>query len=174
MTWVLKNPDFRTVTRVVKAINRRFRNDIARARGDRFVIVDADSTIFDPSTLAARIGDLMVTPDTRARVVVNERTGTVVMGTDVKILPVIISHGSLSLSVFPDKPKREDKKKASDSSQEDEEPAEIKRLVKIGGDVTVRDVIDVLNSIGASPADLISILQAIKNAGALQGDLEII
>ncbi len=173
MTWVLNNPDFETATRIAKAINTAFRRDIASPMGDRFVVVDADGAGLDPSNLAARIGEMGVLPDARARVVVNERTVTVVMGGNVKILPVAISHGNLTLKVETPRPATA----GEDQNQNLMGGVETFRrdnIVMMGGNATVRDVIDVLNQIGAKPADLITILQALKNAGALQGELEII
>jgi len=172
MTWVIRHPDANTVTRVAKAINRHFHRSVARAKGNRFVIVDITGVLNDPAAIAAKIGELEVVPDTRARVVVNERTGTVVMGSEVKILPVAISHGNLTLRVVED-----DKNAAPDSGAptlDKGKTVRTERFINIGGDATVRDVIDVLNYIGAHPNDIITILQALKRAGALQGELEII
>ncbi|MCD4786554.1 MAG: flagellar basal body P-ring protein FlgI [Candidatus Eremiobacteraeota bacterium] len=162
MTWVLRNPDSTTVTRVAKAINRKMGGMTARTRGNRFIVIDMSRFGEDAASIVGRIGELEVIPDTRARVVVNERTGTVVMGERVKILPVVISHGNLTLSV-------ENKSKGSKQSTQKKG-----RLIKLGGDATVRDVIEVLNYIGANSNDIITILQALKNAGALQGGLEVI
>jgi len=172
MTWVLRNPDFNTASRMVKVINEKFHRTIASANGDRFVVVDMDGVESDVALVAATIGDLKVTPDSAARVVVNERTGTIVMGSEVKILPVIISHKNLTLNVGDGT--GEGKKSVKTGAAGATATGEGDRLIKLGGDATVRDVIDVLNYINASPADVISLLQALKNAGALQGDLEVL
>lgn len=170
MTWVLSNPDFKTATRIADAINKKFGSEVASVKGDRFVTVDVDGVQEDPANLAARIGDLDIVPDTKAVVVVNERTGTVIMGSNVKILPVILSHKNLTLKVEnPDKAK---KKQPKSGELGDGDDGYIRnRLVPVGGDATVKDVIDVLNQMGASPGDLIALLQALKNSGSLQGEL---
>lgn len=167
MTWVLRNPDSTTVTRVAKAINRKMGLMTAHTRGNRFVVIDMSRFGEDAASVADRIGELEVIPDTRARVVVNERTGTVVMGERVKILPVVIAHGNLTLSV-------EAKQRGSGRPGRQGKSQNKGRLINLGGNATVRDVIEVLNYIGAHPNDIITILQALKNAGALQGDLEVI
>jgi len=164
MTWVLRNPDSNTVTRVAKAINRKLGLMTAHTRGNRFIVIDMSRFSEDAAVIASRVGDIEVIPDTRARVVVNERTGTVVMGERVKILPVVISHGNLTVAVKGKNTIKSGKKSTEGKG----------RLIRLGGDATVRDVIDVLNYIGADPNDIITILQALKNAGALQGELEVI
>ncbi len=174
MTWVLRYPDFNTAARVARAINRHYPAPVAQTRGDRFVDVDVDLMDCDPTTLAAEIGELRVQPDMRARVVVNERTGTVVMGTDVKILPVSISHGDLSLTVTEEPEVNPNQPPGEEGAAPPPPRTRTERMVQLGGDSTVRDVIKIMNSIGATPKDIITILEALKNAGVLQGELEII
>lgn len=188
ITLVLRSPDFATADRVAQAINSRY-GRIARTNGDKFVIIDAVSHLDDPAGLMSRLGELEVVPDTIARVVVNERTGTVVMGANVKILPVVISHANLTLKVTktpstPSMTMRErelmgDEKAPvmADTAEIEAAPAPIvehKRLISIGGDATVKDVIDALNYLEIPPRDLITILQSLKRAGALQAELEVI
>ena len=218
ITLVLKSPDFKTADSIAKAINRHV-GRIARTSGDRFVIINAENHTEDPVNLMSKIGELEVTPDTIAKVVINERTGTVIMGSNVKILPVTISHGNLTLNVgkgnqalqmAPEenvKGRNRGKKtgssrvanattkkffKGGDGEDEDgtgglqnttktpeglnaiEQGPKSQRLIKLGGNATVKDVIDILNYLDISPRDLITILKALKRAGALQAQLEII
>ena len=208
ITLVLKSPDFKTADQIAKAINRRH-GLIAKTNGDKFVVINAQARSEDPVNLLSKIGALKVVPDNIAKVVVNERTGTVIMGANVKILPVVISHGNLTLNVSKAKQalsvpidseengkkrvgmkktffKRMDKDKkdgltglqnAGDpevAATNTAEPEVNKRLIKLGGNATVKDVIDTLNYLDIPPKDLITILKALKRAGALQATLEIL
>ncbi len=218
ITLVLKSPDFKTADSIAKAINGRM-GQIAKTNGDKFVVISAENYTEDPVNLMSKIGELEVIPDTIAKVVINERTGTVVMGANVKILPVTISHGNLTLNVGKNnqalqmdpeetaagkyKSKKAGARRVASAStkkffngnnEEDEEGTgglqnttktpegmnaveqspKSQRLIKLGGNATVKDVIDVLNYLEISPRDLITILKALKSAGALQAKLEII
>jgi flagellar P-ring protein precursor FlgI len=200
ITLALRSPDFNTAERVSKAINSRF-GGIAKPVDNRIVTVDVSGIAEDPVTFMSVIGELSVVPDNIARVVVNERTGTVIMGGNVKILPVAISHGTLALNVSnradagqgrqtaKTPPADVNKKEvaAVDGGIAEEELGSEgiqgnnqfssgpggKKIVKLGGDATVKDVVDVLNYLDVTPRDLITILQALKKAGALQAELEI-
>jgi flagellar P-ring protein precursor FlgI len=107
--------------------------------------------------LLALIENINVNVDTKAKVVLNERTGTVVLGGQVSIHPVAISHGDLSIEVKD--PSRGPK---------------VRRLAEIQEGTSVSDLVKVLNSIGAQPKDLTAIFQMLKQAGALQAELEVI
>ena len=98
-----------------------------------------------------------INPDTTAKVIVNEKTGTVVIGHGVKVAKVAITHGDLSVKVGEGK-----KKKDGD------------RIMMIESATSVGDLVKGMNKLGVTPKDLITILQAIKAAGALQGELEIL
>ena len=97
-----------------------------------------------------------INPDTKARVVINEKTGTVIIGNLVKISPIAISHGTLSIKVSDPKSKVK------------------KKTVNVIDGTTVGDLVNHLNILGVTPKDLITILQSIKAAGGLHGDLEIL
>ena len=112
--------------------------------------------------MLALIEGLDVTPDTRAKVVVNEKTGTVVIGDTVKISRVAISHGELSVKVGS----------SSASSSKGKDGGD--RVAVLDTGTSVGDLVKALNGLGVSPKDLITILQNIKAAGALQGELEIL
>jgi flagellar P-ring protein FlgI len=122
--------------------------------------------IITPSTYENRGVELMATieaidinPDQKARVVINEKTGTIVIGEKVKISKVGLSHGSLSLKVS------DDKNKKSKESADD-------KVTVLDMGANVGDLVQALNKLGVSPKDLISILQSVKAAGALHGELE--
>jgi flagellar P-ring protein precursor FlgI len=122
---------------------------------------------------------LDVVPDRRARVIVNERTGTVIMGEDVRIAPVGIAHGSLQVTVKVDlgvsqpAPFSEGQTVVVPDSTVQVEEGQAERLSLFKGGVSLRDLVAGLNALGITPQDLIAVLQAIKSAGALDADLEI-
>ncbi len=142
------------------------------------VSVPDDWQEFAPQFIA-RIEKLEVTPDTVARVVVNERTGTVVLGGNVKIREVAVAHGNLTLNVSTDYTASQpsaflgqgETAVVPDSGVQANE--ERGKLQVIPEGATIGDVVAALNAIGVSPRDLIAILQAIKAAGALDAEIEI-
>jgi flagellar P-ring protein precursor FlgI len=174
----LKNPDFNTAVRVADAINAyaedRFGRPVAREQDFRTIALDAPETIGVPR-LIAEIGELQVEPDTPARVVIDERTGTVVIGQNVQISTVAVTHGSLTVRIT----------EAPNVSQ----PAPLSRgetvvvpqtmvdasqtggqFAMVGG-TDLQRLVAGLNQIGLKPTGIIAILQAIKTAGALQAEL---
>ena len=123
----------------------------------------------------AEIGELSVEPDTAARVVIDSRTGTVVIGQDVQISTVAVTHGTLSVRVTETPtasqpgPLSQGKTVVSRRTQIDVEQAG--GQVPIVGGTSLRALVNGLNRIGVKPSGIIAILQAIKTAGALQADL---
>ena len=177
----LRSPDFTTASRVADAISSKIGEGLARALDASTVEVKIPpSSLKDVVGFLASIESIEVEPDTKAKVVVSERTGTVVLGGGVRILPVAIAHGGLSIEVttefdvsqpLPFAPSGETLLIPTTRLTAEERPA---RFRKVGGESTVEDLIKALNAIGATPRDIISILQAIKEAGALQAELEVI
>jgi len=170
----LFDADFTTASRVVKTINQDLGGKFASAKDAGTIdIVVPFNYEGDAVELMASIENLDVSSDTKARVVVNERTGTVVIGERVQIQTVAISHGNLSVQV-----------KATSSNQE--ESPEIRGPASTSGktkgnrvalfqkSASVGDLVKALNALGVTPKDLITILQTIKAAGALQGELEVL
>ena len=177
---VLKSSDFTTVSRAVRAINEHSGANVASALDGRTI------TILVPPDYSNRIIEFMalvenahVEVDNAARVVLNEKTGTIILGKDVKIAEVSIIHGSLSLQVGTNfqvsqpAPFGQGETKVvpeqTISVQEDKG-----RSVMLREGASVEEVVRALNTIGAGPRDVIAILQAIKAQGALQAELEII
>jgi flagellar P-ring protein precursor FlgI len=109
----------------------------------------------------ASIEAIQINPDSKAKVIVNEKTGTVIIGDKVKISKVAISHGNLSVKVG----KSKEGKEAANAVDE--------KVVLIEG-VSVGELVQTLNKLGVTPKDLITLLQSIKAAGALHGELEIL
>lgn len=129
-----------------------------------------------PQFIAA-VETLEVAPSSRARVVVNERTGTVVMGGDVRVREVAVAHGNLRVSVSTDNAATPPDAFGQGGQQivpnEQLDVAEESRQLQVVGGATIADVVSALNALGATPRDLIVILQAIKSAGALDAELVI-
>jgi flagellar P-ring protein precursor FlgI len=158
----LHNPDFTTSARLAKRINLDLAGKYATAKDAGTVdIVVPFSYEGRAVELLASIESLEVTPDTRARVIVNEKTGTVVIGENVRISRVAISHGDLTVKVDGMA-----KGKSKDQSSD--------RVAVLDTGTSVGDLVKAMNALGVSPKDLITILQNIKAAGALQGELEIL
>lgn len=197
----LINPDFTTVEKVKEVINKNLGDNVARS-------IDSSSLIIAiPESYQGRVPEwiatiekLEIVPDVVSKVVVNERTGTIVMGEHIRISTVAIAHGGISiqvkekLSVSQPLPFAPGSRRGSPAvvppesgtivspggstvvtpeteiSAKEEEGS----LVLIQGGVSLAELIKALNAIGVTPRDLISILQAIRAAGALQAELEII
>ncbi len=178
---VLKNPDFTTAKRLSAIINESIKAGIAMAKdaGRVRVAVPAD---YDGGLVEyiSRIELLEVIPDSVTKVVVNERTGTVVMGENIRISTVAISHADLSIEIktqylisqpAPFSATGETVVQPVERVTVDEGES---RLIILPGNVTLGEVVRALNLLGVTPRELVAILQAIKAAGALQADMEII
>jgi flagellar P-ring protein precursor FlgI len=150
----LNNPDFTTAARLVALVNAELGGKFASARDSATVDVVVPFN-YDGNTveLMARIENIRVVVDSKAKVVLNERTGTVVMGDRVSITPIAIAHGDLSIQVKGN--------------------AKGERLYELKG-ATVSDLVKLLNTLGVQPKDLTAIFQTIKANGALQAELEML
>jgi len=177
----LKGTDFATATKVVEAINQRFGPGRARARDGRTIEVDAPATANERVAFLGRLEELEVTPaPERAKVVVNSRTGSVVLNQAVRLAPVAVAHGNLKVTVGEDLAVSQPTAPlaggqtvaARQGKVAIEQPQAMLHHIKRGADLA--EVIRALNALGATPMDLISILQAMKAAGALEADLEVI
>ena len=174
----LKNPDFVTATRILDAINHfaggRYRAQIAFERDYRTIVLSKPRNV-GPVRFLAEIGELTVEPDTPARVVINERTGTVVIGRAVRISTVAVTHGNLTVRVTelpvvsqPNPFSRGETKVVPQTYVDVNEPG---AQVAILSGVDLQRLVRGLNQIGLKPSGIIAILQAIKTAGALQADV---
>jgi flagellar P-ring protein precursor FlgI len=182
VTFVLAEPDYGTAHRVATAINAQLRSGIARARDASGIEVTVPEDMQrELVAFLARVEDVAVEPDRRARVVVNERTGTVVSGGDVRISRVAISHGDLRVSVTnrvaasqPQFVSRTGPGVATavvtNTTIEVDEPAGVGFLASGS---TVADLVQSLARMKTSTRDIISILRAVKAAGALHAELVI-
>jgi flagellar P-ring protein precursor FlgI len=180
LSLVLSDANFSTAQEVANAINREFKHDIALLVDSRRVDIDAaGSGTTNIPVLLARVENLSVEVHRRAVVVVNERTGTVVMGNDVRLGAVSILHGNLSIEVATEfsvsQPNPLSQGQTTTTAQpvvKAEEAAA--RRIELTEGASIEQLIAGLQKIGATARDVIAILQAIKAAGALEADLEII
>jgi flagellar P-ring protein precursor FlgI len=176
----LKNPDFVTATRIIDAINRygqgRYRASMAFERDYRSIILSRPRTVA-PVRFIAEIGELLVEPDTPARVVIDERTGTVVIGRNVQVSTVAVTHGNLSVRItevpIVSQPAPFSRGETVVTPQTFIEANEPGAQVAILRGTDLQRLVRGLNQIGLKPTGIIAILQAIKAAGALQADLVI-
>ncbi|MEW5768480.1 MAG: flagellar basal body P-ring protein FlgI [bacterium] len=168
---VLNRPDFITASRLVEAINAVFGSQTAQARDASLVDVKVPAQYQEnPVGFVAMLEELKIKPDTIAKVVINERTGTIVVGEDVKISQVAVSHGKLSLTIEAEEEALGEGKEAEEKKATAATVME-KKLVLMKESARIADVVAALNSVGATPRDVIAILQAVKAAGALQAEL---
>jgi flagellar P-ring protein precursor FlgI len=174
----LANADYKTATNVADAINNyalaRFGRLVARERDGRMIAISRPKEI-SPTRFLAEIGDLQVDPDVPARVVINERTGTVVIGQDVQISTVAMTHGTLTVRVTEtadvSQPLPFSKGSTVVLPRTTIEATEPDAHIAYVGGASLQVLVDGLNRIGLKPTDIISILQAIKSAGALHAEL---
>lgn len=175
----LHGPDFTTAQRLAWTINNRFGKQMAQPVDSATVLVKIpDNYPGGIVEVAASIENLEIVPDAIAKVVIDERTGTVVMGENVRISTIAISHGNLTIEI-KEQPRVSQPLPFTGGTTQVIPESEIvvkegkENLMVIPAGVNIGEVVKALNAIGATPRDLIAILQAIKAAGALQAHLEI-
>jgi flagellar P-ring protein precursor FlgI len=176
MNLLLNNSDFTTASRVASAINTKFGNAAHAVDGRRVAVSVPTNYVQSPSAFIASIEGLEIRPDSAARVVVNERTGTVVMGGNVRIGNVSVAHGNLTVKVAEGANVSQPPALSGGSTvatpQTDISAQEAKaQLVELPTTSTVEDLTTAMNTVGATPRDLIAVLLAMDQAGALLGQL---
>lgn len=180
LTFVLADPDYTTASRVAAAINAQVGPGLAQARDASGIEIDIpDAQRAQLVGFVARVENVSVQPDRRAKVVINERTGTVVAGGDVSISRVAISHGDLKISIVTQNSVSQPvvigrggdgvRTAAVTNSQVDVEERSGPGYLASG--TTVSDLVQSLSRLKTSTRDVISILRAIKAAGALHAEL---
>ena len=181
VTLTLQQPDATTAVRLAAAINAAGIGELARAVDPSTVFVNVPVEM-QPRLMEfiAQIETLTLTVDAPARVVINERTGTIIMGSQLRISTVAISHGNLTIQVKEERDVSQPAPFAPRSARTVVVPKtdvnvkeEKGKLVVVPEGVSIGDVVQALNAIGVTPRDLISILQAVRQAGALLAELEI-
>lgn len=174
---VLRNPDFTTMTRVVAALNRRMGRKAALAVDSAVVEVTLDDAAkANPIGAMAVLEQVEIQQDIDARVVVNERTGTIIMGANVTIGQVALAHGNLSVSIRRENDISQPNAFAGGTTAEvtnvDVNIGEdVESLRIVGGDVTLGQLVKALNALGATPRDLMAIFTALQQSGALNAEL---
>ncbi|OPZ82348.1 MAG: Flagellar P-ring protein precursor [bacterium ADurb.Bin429] len=178
LTFALKQPDFTTAARLAAAVNAKY-SGTARARDAATIDVTLPAAYQEKRVeFIAALGELTVAPDTVARVVINERTGTVVVGGTVTVLPVALAQGNLTISINaallvsqPEALSGGDTVALPTADIEAKEPRVSFAQLKGG---TVEELVRILNAMKVSAREIIAILQALKQAGALQAELVIL
>jgi flagellar P-ring protein precursor FlgI len=179
-SYVLSTPDYKTAAHTAQALNARFGGGTAHALDAETVRVNVPAKYEnDIVSFLADAGDLRLDADQVAKVVINERTGTIVMGGDITLAPVAIAHGNLSITIstdnqavpgapFGNNPTVNQQNTTVKATQSG------RHLIYITGAATLSQVVRALNTIGVSPRDLISIVQALRESGSLQATVDII
>ena len=180
VTFVLSEPDYTTANRVATAINRQLGSSLAKARDASGIEIAVPAAQRDDLvSLFTRIENVTVEPDRRAKVVINERTGTVVSGGDVRISKVAISHGDIKIAISNQNSASQpynvwnggpDTRTAVVTNTRIDVD-ELSGTGFVAGTNTVSDLVQSLARLKTSTRDVISILRAVKAAGALHGEL---
>lgn len=177
----LHNPDLTTAQRVAAAINAKLAGNMARPLDPATIQLERpigyELALVDILTV---IEQIPVKPDMRARVIIDERTGIIVMGAEVRINSVAIAQGNLTISISetpqvsqPGAFAQGGQTQVVPRSQVTVEETGTEKLTVLEDAVTLQDLVDGLNALGVGPRDMISILQAIKAAGAMQAEIQV-
>ena len=179
ITIVIDKPDFTTAARIVDVlVTAELEAKAADAATIQVPVYEGE----DPIAIISKIENLTVVPAAVAKVVINERTGTVVIGENVKLSPVAVTYQGIAVTVSDISIYSRDYGRPQEESVETETisrtGAKVKEsrggIVSISSAATISDLVKALNAIGATSRDMISILEAIKEAGALQAEIEVI
>jgi flagellar P-ring protein precursor FlgI len=180
MDLVLDRTDFTLASRVADVVS----SSAGRARavdGSTIKVLIPDEYLDNRVAFLSKVENLEVNATQEiAKVVINERTGTVVIGDHVKLLPAAVAHGGITVSVSTTNEVSQPNALSTGGQTTGVSNSKISiekgkgSLIRLGGNATLKDLVTALNALGVSPSDLISVLQALKAAGSLQATLEII
>lgn len=182
LTYTLNHGDYTTANRLAEAINGRFGPDVAKALDAisiEVAIPDSFAALQSYIPFIAELETISFEPDVAAKVVINERTGTIVIGENVSLKTVAVSHGALSITI-KSTPMVSQPQPFSRGETRTEQMPEVTveqrgtGVIVIPGTTSVGDVAAAMNRLGVSPRDIIAIFQALKQSGALQAELVII
>jgi flagellar P-ring protein precursor FlgI len=179
--YVLTSPDYKTAANLANVLNDRFGARTAQALDAETIHVNLPSRYTGNTVqFLADADDLSFQQNELARVVLNERTGTVVFGGDIKLAPCAIAHGDLTITIATDNAVSQPNALSNTGTTARTANSTVtatqhgKQLTFVAGAATLASVVRALNTLGVSPRDLISIVQALRSAGALQADIEVI
>jgi flagellar P-ring protein precursor FlgI len=176
----LRQADFTTASRVAEVLNKHFSSGVAHAESPAVVVVDMpDAYASRAVEFVSEMENLTVDVDRRTKVVINERTGTIVMGKDVNIAPVAIVHGGLSveirtaLEVSQPAPLSGGTTAVTPQTAVNSKEEKAKSVI-LGKGATVEELARALQAIGSTPREVVAILEALRAAGALDAEIEVI
>ncbi len=175
----LRQADFTTASRVAEAVNKQF-GPVATADNPALVSVGVPAQFQKtPTEFIAQLERVAIEPDRTARIVVNERTGTIVMGNDVRIAPVAIMQGNLTVEVQTTYNVTQPAPLSTGTTEVTPQVGvnvkqEKARNVILKEGATIEELVRGLSAIGSTPRDIVSILQSLKRAGALEAELDVI
>jgi flagellar P-ring protein precursor FlgI len=180
LSLALREPDFTAARDVANAINHEFGKELASALNSRQVDINVDQTgVSSVPTLIAQVQNLAISIQPPAKVIMNERTGTIVMGGDVKLSPVSVLHGDLTVEITTTFTVSQPAPLSSGKTEVVPE-TEVRttdkpvRSFQLKEGASVEELINGLHTMGATARDVVAILQAIKAAGGLQAELEVL
>ncbi|WP_411818551.1 flagellar basal body P-ring protein FlgI [Hyphococcus sp. DH-69] len=174
----LRSPDFTTAARIETAINTAFGKPIATLQDPGTIELAMAGTGLSPVHMIGRIENLSITPEQKARIVIDQKSGTVVLGADVKISKFAVTQGNLTITVretpFVSQPnpfsRRGETIVLPDTTITVDQNPE-RRIAEVDENVSLSDLIEGLNALGVGPRELIDILKSVKAAGALHAEL---
>lgn len=182
--FVLRQPDFSTAMRLKEAVNAAFKEELAATADNAMVKVKVPARYKNElAAILEKIENLKIEPSVEARVVIDEKTGTIVMGENVRIAPVAISHANLTIKITEEKAVSqpfsfnmagETVKVDKTKSIKVDDDANHGKFSMLNAGASLADLVSGLNALGVKPRDVISILQNIKAAGALQAELVVL
>lgn len=180
LTYVLVNPNFKTASQIASEINNNFGDGTAQAENDSTIKISIpDNFNYGTVDFIAEVNDLKVRPAVEAKVVIDERTGTVVFSHNVHISTVAVAHGNLSVSISTQEdvsqppPFSGGETTTTENVEIEVDEGQKSNMLIVSQENTIEDLVTALNAIGATPRDIISIIQKINDAGALHAELEI-
>jgi flagellar P-ring protein precursor FlgI len=176
----LHHPDLNTAQRIAECVNGRFTGAALAQDAGTVQLNVPVAYAANPVAFLAEVGELRAEPDARARVVINEKTGTIVVGAGVTLGEAALAHGSLSIEIRtqygvsqPNSFNESGKTVVVPDVQTSVEEGAA-HVMRVGASTTINDVVNVLNEMGATPRDIIAILEALRASGALQAELVVL
>jgi flagellar P-ring protein precursor FlgI len=180
LTLDLNSPDFTTATRLAKAVNRAFGPGTAHPMDASSVRINAPANRSQRVSFISMLENLTLDPgEAAAKVIVNSRTGTVVIGRHVRVLPAAVSHGNLTVTIT-EQPNVSQPAPFSGGTTQVVPQSNVQitqeknRMFKFAPGTTLDEIVRAVNQVGAAPGDLVAILEALRSAGALRAELEVI